>query len=1012
MKWVNKYYSYIALCIFLGLPAQAFAALTLQVQVNPDPVIQGESMLVKYTVTNTGTLPLFGVVLEADVPAGLNTIFSANISDSGTCPGGNCQAGESVTWNLSAIGPGANIERTIRTVLATTAIDGTNLAFSAQVADTGVENDLASKTVVVNSQRAFDLAIDVDFNPSSAGDVLTYTLTYGNRTAATASSVQLSLPLPANVTLLSATGGGNQISNTVQWTLGTLTAGAIGHQQVLVQLAAGVSNGDTLQIDAAQISGTVNFLSTNTKAMRTSRVNNSLPLKLALAVNPDPVLPSQLINVVLTVTNPTASPLFNTVLELIVPAGLNTIFTSSTSDAGICPGGNCQAGETLTWSLGVIAPFGSAVVHVSPTISNTLVSGQVMGFEARVTDANSDNVSTSQSVVVDSLRALELGLDTDFNPVGAGDTLTYNLTYSNSSAASANNVQMSLPLPTNTTLISATGGGILIGNTVQWSLGSLTAGIVDRHQVTVQVDGALPDAELLHVNAAQIEGTVNFLPTHTRAARHTRVDSSVPITLALAIKSDPVFPNEVLHAVLTVTNPTASPLLDLEVQIRVPAGLNTIFTSNISDGGICPGGNCQGGEMLTWNIGNLGPSASIEINVTPTVLAALNSGNIIPFEAKVQDGNADSTATSQSIPVDSFRVLDLSLDTNTNPVAAGNLLTYELTYGNRSASLATNVLLSLLLPPEVTLMSATGGGTLVNGAVEWPLPDLQAGQGGRKNVTVQVNATLADADLLTVDSAEISATSNFLLTSTRAKRITRVDDIEPLALTMSANPNPVLPNQAFDVLLTVENTSAGLLLGAELQLRIPDGLNTIFSTTIVGGGVCPGGNCQKGELLTWPLGNLSPGAVVQVSVTPTTLSTLPHGQVLFFDAEVVDNNGDSASASESMLIGNFIDDDFDGISNLFDNCSNTTNADQLDTDNDGIGDACQCGDVNGDGFITNTDAVLIQRHLLSLPPGIDQAFCDVNGDGQCTNTDAVIIKRKLLSLPPGLSQTCTAASSV
>ena len=116
-------------------------------------------------------------------------------------------------------------------------------------------------------------------------------------------------------------------------------------------------------------------------------------------------------------------------------------------------------------------------------------------------------------------------------------------------------------------------------------------------------------------------------------------------------------------------------------------------------------------------------------------------------------------------------------------------------------------------------------------------------------------------------------------------------------------------------------------------------------------------------------------------------------------------------------IANLSDVDSDGIDDFSDNCPNTPNANQndsggVDTNSpDGVGDACQCGDISGDGKITNTDSVLMKRHLLGLPSNFNADFCDVNGDAQCTNTDAVLIQRAILGLPPGLSQSCAAAGN-
>ncbi len=65
---------------------------------------------------------------------------------------------------------------------------------------------------------------------------------------------------------------------------------------------------------------------------------------------------------------------------------------------------------------------------------------------------------------------------------------------------------------------------------------------------------------------------------------------------------------------------------------------------------------------------------------------------------------------------------------------------------------------------------------------------------------------------------------------------------------------------------------------------------------------------------------------------------------------------------------------------------------------DGIGDACQCGDVSGDGVVTLSDVLLTQRSLLD-PPTATLArpeHCDVTGDGLCDLSDGVTLRRALL----------------
>jgi choice-of-anchor B domain-containing protein len=87
------------------------------------------------------------------------------------------------------------------------------------------------------------------------------------------------------------------------------------------------------------------------------------------------------------------------------------------------------------------------------------------------------------------------------------------------------------------------------------------------------------------------------------------------------------------------------------------------------------------------------------------------------------------------------------------------------------------------------------------------------------------------------------------------------------------------------------------------------------------------------------------------------------------------------NCNNEPLQQNAPDDDGDGISNAFDNCVDVSNAMQLDTDNDGLGDLCDPDDDN-DGIDDALDNC-------PLVPNPDQEDEDGDGIGDVCDTDFV-----------------------
>jgi uncharacterized repeat protein (TIGR03806 family) len=115
-----------------------------------------------------------------------------------------------------------------------------------------------------------------------------------------------------------------------------------------------------------------------------------------------------------------------------------------------------------------------------------------------------------------------------------------------------------------------------------------------------------------------------------------------------------------------------------------------------------------------------------------------------------------------------------------------------------------------------------------------------------------------------------------------------------------------------------------------------------------------------------------------------------------------------------------LDSDEDTVPDASDNCPRTPNASQTDgggfgtSTPDGVGAACQCGDVNGDGRVDAIDPPLVRNALARVTPALSGAAnrrCDSPGDtGECSIVSWARMQKRLVGgVVAAHGQTCAAA---
>ncbi len=160
---------------------------------------------------------------------------------------------------------------------------------------------------------------------------------------------------------------------------------------------------------------------------------------------------------------------------MLLPVGLNSTSIGLTGGAS-CPNIidsalGCAPPERVTWTLGTLAAGAGRTLALPPTMAATL-QGSVVTFTALARDSGVARRQLARAVRVRTGRVFDLAVREDADPVLPGATLTYVLTFGNSTTATvAQNAVLRMPLPVGTELVSASDGGTVADGVAQWISG-------------------------------------------------------------------------------------------------------------------------------------------------------------------------------------------------------------------------------------------------------------------------------------------------------------------------------------------------------------------------------------------------------------------------------------------------------------------------------------------------------------------------------------------------------------
>ena len=815
-------------------------------------------------------------------------------------------AGEQVFTNRVLL-PGTNQLTFLVPANATAGLTFARFRFSTDVglpflgpASNGEVEDYA-----LNIQPAIDLGLTMTASPDPVllGSNITYAIAITNRGPSVASGVTLTDLLPNRVVFVSATpsqgscapsggtivcglgGLGAGSSATVFLTVRTLVPGLITNQ-----VTATASEFDLNLADNSAVRVTASVLPTRTFSNPTTITVDAL-LTGPATPYPSTITVSGFTAAVYKVTA-TLSNLSHTFPDdldilLVGPTGRSTFLMS---DAGL----NFNASNLiLTFDDDAATPVPNSDQLVSGTFqpanytpnetmpppappppyvatlsvfkgTNPNGTWSLYVFDDTSEDGGSIGNGWSLSITaIDPISDLAVTQKAAPNPGAIGTNVNYTIGVTNLGPAGATGVRLTdaLPAGVNFVSLSSTSGNCTNDQgtiTCGWDALTNGAGAL----VTIVARPALGG---MFTNIALVSGQqVDVISSNNAASTVLSVTPVIDLAIAISGAPQNVLLQQPLTYTVLITNLGPNLATGISVSDVLPAGLG--FISAISSQGSCT--NNSG--AVTCALGNLanGASASITIVGQPSILGLVTNGVTIAGD-QFDNVQANNTAGAINNVVPAADLV-LRMNGSPQPVGLGQLLTYALTVSNAGPSAATSVILSDLLPPNVSFAALTSSqGACTNdgaGGIGCDLGGLAAGG------TVALTLSVVPSAVGTItNTATLSSTpGDPVSTNNTAVAITSVVPAADLAIGQSAFPSPVWLGDNVTYTIVITNNGPSIATGVVLQDTLP------ISAAFVSASASQGSCTNQAGAVTCNLGQLSAAntAIVTLTLHPGNPGTI------------------------------------------------------------------------------------------------------------------------------------------
>ncbi len=513
---------------------------------SPDPVDVGQNLVYTIRYSNTGTAPLHNVRITMTYDANV-TFVSANPSP---------YTGTNNVWVVPTLEAGKDglIYVTVR---VTVPLENKTVLLGQVVANSNETPSNQDSTVTTVYAPSLALRKEVTPNPAPVLGLMTYTLVYSNTGDGQATGVVLTDAVPTDTTFESCAPAAQCDYDTdtgiVTWNPDDLPA----HQQAVVTLTVRVNNHlaqGTVITNQARFSAMSGAYSAT--AWVTSSVDAPL-LVLSKAGAPNPVAADGLLTYTFTFTN-------------VGPADAHTLLLTDTLDPNTsfqsCAPAPCAyAGGIVSWQLGDLGRLGGqGTATLVVKVANNLDDGVVLTNSARLA-AQDDGYPTTAwtTVTVSSAPDLWVSLSDGRSGAGAGERLTYNLTYGNAGNGPAYSVRITFTLPEHSSFdgclpVAGSTCSLVNSRQVVLQVNRVDADTDHTAQVFVKVDETLPAGTRFLTATVVLTTPTPGDPSGNNSAQDVDAVTTHPdLQISVDYVDTPPYPGKVVTFTVHYTNNAA-----------------------------------------------------------------------------------------------------------------------------------------------------------------------------------------------------------------------------------------------------------------------------------------------------------------------------------------------------------------------------------------------------------------------------------------------------------------------